>query len=86
MDILFKITNQTKNKARKRRVRHEKKWLILRIISFIAFPLSIYAFIKGIYFTPFEAYDLDFMYSVIFSTSLMVGVFSRALIYGFTAR
>lgn len=86
MDILFEITNKTKNKARKRRVRYEKKWLILRIISYIAFSLSIYAFIKGIYFVPFEDHDLDLIYSIIFSVALIVGVFARALIYGFTRR
>lgn len=85
MDILFNITKQTKNKARKRRVRYEKKWIILRIISFIAFSISIYAFIKGIYFTPFDL-DQDNMYGIIFSVGLIVGVLSRALIYGFTGR
>lgn len=67
-------------------MRYEKKWLILRIISYIAFLLSIYAFIKGIYFVPFEAHDLDLVYSIIFSVALIVGVFARALIYGFTGR
>lgn len=86
MEIVFEITKKAKNKARKKRVRHEKKWLILRLISYFAFPISIYAFIKGIYFVPFEAHDLDNMYAIIFSAGLVAGVLSRAFLYGFTCR
>lgn len=86
MDIVFKITNQSKSKARKRRVKNEKRWLILRIISFIAFPLSIYAFIKGIFFVDFNDFDQDLKYSIIFSVALIVGIVARSLILGFTSR
>jgi hypothetical protein len=86
LDIVFEITERTKSKARKRRVRNERKWLWLRIVSFIAFPLSAYAFIKGIFFVDFEDYDRDLKYSIIFSVALIIGVFARALILGFTSR
>ena len=76
----FEITNKTKKKAKRRRIKNEKKWIIMRTISVIAFVVAIVAFVYGIFVVGYENEDANFICAFTFSGCLILGVIMRALI------
>ncbi len=76
----FTITSKTKEKARKRRIRNESKWVTLRIISIASLAISLVSGITGIFFVPYERYTLAGVLGVLFSVCLVLFFVCRSLI------
>ena len=76
----FTITSKTKEKARKRRIRNESKWVTLRIISIASLAISLVSGITGIFFVPYERYTLAGILGVLFSVCLVLFFVCRSLI------
>lgn len=80
MIMEFEITAKTKKKAKKRRIKNEKKWRLLRGASIISFWISIIAFVMGIYVIKYEESTLGGICGLIFSVFLILFVIFKALI------
>lgn len=80
MIMEFEITAKTKKKAKKRRIKNEKKWRVLRGASIISFYISIIAFVMGIFVIKYEQSTLGGICGVIFSVFLILFVVFKALI------
>ena len=76
----FEITAKTKKKAKRRRVKNEKKWRFLRGASFVSFWISIISFVIGVYVIDYEESFLVGVCGVIFSVFLILFVIFKALI------
>ena len=80
MIMEFEITAKTKKKAKKRRIKNEKKWRVLRGASIISFYISIIAFVMDIFVIKYEQSTLGGICGVIFSVFLILFVVFKALI------
>lgn len=80
MIMEFEITAKTKKKAKKRRIKNEKKWIVLRGASIISFYISIIAFVMDIFVIKYEQSTLGGICGVIFSVFLILFVVFKALI------
>ena len=76
----FEITGDLKRKAKKRRIKNEKKWIVMRIISIIAIIVSIVAFVVGIFVVEYENEAANIKCAMLFAIGLMVFISMRALI------
>lgn len=76
----FAITATTKKKARKRRIRHERKWVVLRVLSVIFFILSISFLLVDELVIDDSEWELSFYATGLFAFFLVAGICARALI------
>lgn len=79
-NIKFEINAKTKKRAKKRRIKNEKKWIILRVVSWVSFIVSIGSLVLGELFVDESDERMWFAYTFLFAAFLMVGICSRALI------
>ncbi len=80
----FKITLRAKNKARRIRIRHERKWLPIRIISFLTGCIAVLSLIIFLEFIPFDSPDT--ISPMLFAICLQLTVILRVFMYSFTSR
>ena len=78
--MVFTITSKTKAKARKRRIRNESKWVVLRFISVVSLVISLVSGVTGIFLVPNERYTLVSVLGVLFSVCLVLFFVCRSLI------
>ena len=83
MELL--ITDKAKYKAKRIRMKNEKKWSILRILSAIFFCISVVSFCIGIFGVSYEDYVTSGICGAIFSITLISAVMVRALLSNFTS-
>ncbi len=76
----FEITGSLKRKAKKRRIKNEKKWIVMRTISVISIIVSIVAFVYGIFVVKYQDGMATGICGAIFSICLIIFVIIRALI------
>lgn len=76
----FEITGELKRKAKKRRIKNEKKWIVMRSISIIAIIVSIVSFVVGIFVVSYQNEMATGICGAIFSACLILFVIMRALI------
>lgn len=76
----FKITKENKKKARKTRVKNEKKWIVFRVIKWVLELVSITSFVIGIYFVENSDYGKIETLGIIFSVTFVLVVITKALI------
>lgn len=81
----FKITKKSKEKARKRRVRNEKKWLVFRVIKLLLGLAAITSFVIGVYFVKGTDYGKLTTMGFIFSATFVLAVMTEALIVNLTS-
>ena len=80
MRLEFKITQASKTRARRRRIKGERKWRALRLLSIISLIISLISGTVGIFFVPYESYTLAGVLSVLFSVCLVLFFVCRSLI------
>ena len=80
MTLEFKITQASKTRARRRRIKGERKWRTLRLISIISLIISLISGTIGIFFVPYESYTLAGVLGVLFSVCLVLFFVCRSLI------
>ena len=83
MDLIIKEKN--KIRAKKRRLKNEKKWIPLRIVSLITLIIFIVSFLIGIFGVAYGEYSKTGICGLIFAISLIVFVITRALLSNFTS-
>lgn len=76
----FEITGDLKRKAKKRRIKNEKKWLVLRVTSMVSLVIAIVAFVLGIFVVEYENESANLKCALLFSVGFMVFIVMRALI------
>jgi len=76
----FKITDKNKNKARKNRIRKEKKWIIPRVVSTVLYIVSIVSFYIGIFVIPYDDYEKNEISAIIFSVTLIIAIMLNAFV------
>lgn len=79
------ITPELKRRAKKRRVKQEKKWRTLRISCWICLALAVFFFIFGIFYIPYGNYEAFGICGLLFAIFLILFVVFRALLSNFTS-
>ena len=79
------ITIKGKIKAKKRRIKNEKKWILFRVISAISMILFMIALVIGVFGLSYEDYKKVGICGVIFSVFLIVFIIMRAMLANFTS-
>lgn len=74
----FSITQKSKKKARKNRIRQEKKWIILRILTLLLFIVSAISFGVGILGISNSDYEKLEFFGIIFSISFIGAIILKA--------
>ena len=67
-------------RAKRRRIKGERKWRTLRLISIISLIISLISGTTGIFFVPYERYTLAGVLGVLFSVCLVLFFVCRSLI------
>lgn len=83
MELNIKRSN--KKKCKKNRIKKEKKWVPLRIISNVSLVISIASLIIGIFFVGYEKFILTGICSVSFAVFLIVCIIAKALLANLTS-
>lgn len=81
----FEITKKTKKRAKKRRIKNEKKWILLRTFSCISFLISVIAFAVGFFVIGYERLYLFGICGAIFAIFFVLFVIFKALIANLAA-
>ena len=76
----FEITRALKKKAKKRRIKNEKKWVVLRWASSALLLIAALLLVAGIFFIDHTDEDQLLLVSALFAVCLIVGIIIRALI------
>lgn len=79
------ITTKGKLKAKKRRIKNEKKWFSYRMISWISLVIFIVALVIGIFGISYGEYTKTGICGVIFAAFLIIYVIVRALLSNLTS-
>lgn len=85
MRFEFTITPESKAKAKKRRIKGERKWVLLRLLSIVSFVISLVSGTIGIFLVPHEQIALVDILGALFSVCLITFFVCRALISNFTS-
>ena len=80
MTLEFTITQASKMRARRRRIKGERKWRILRLLSIISLIISLTSGTVGILFIPSEKIELISILGILFSVCLVLFFICRSLI------
>lgn len=78
--VKFEITNKMKRKARKKRQRKEKKWLVFRVGTIVSTMICMLAFLIGIFKVSSNDYVKFDVLAIVFAVSLIVCVLLKALL------
>lgn len=78
--VKFEITNKMKHKARKRRQKKEKKWVIFRIGIILSALICLLSFIIGIFRVISTNYTMFDVLAIVFSVSLVIYVLLKSLL------
>ena len=78
--VKFSITTKNKKKARRRRIRNESKWLVLRILSVIFFAVFIITYVLPFFLEVFTL-ENELILPFVGSAGLILAVICRALIW-----
>ena len=70
----FEITKKTKKRAKKRRIKNEKKWILLTTFSCISFLISVIAFAVGFFVI---GYERLYLFGICGASSLCNTVYRR---------
>ena len=81
----FQITAMAKYKAKKIRMKYEKKWRVLRILSVISLSAAVVSFCIGIFGVPYEEYTISGICGVIFSITFIIFIMVRAILSNLTS-
>lgn len=81
----FQINKSTKRRARRRRVRHEKKWLPLRVLSWVSLPIAFACVIAGMQIGVDGDPGAFFAATMGFTIAVMVFVVTRSLLLNLTS-
>ena len=80
MTLEFTITQASKMRAKRRRIKGERKWRILRLLSIISLIISLTSGTVGILFIPSEKIELISILGILFSVCLVLFFICRSLI------
>lgn len=80
MTLEFTITQASKMPAKRRRIKGERKWRILRLLSIISLIISLTSGTVGILFIPSEKIELISILGILFSVCLVLFFICRSLI------
>ena len=81
MRFEFTITPESKAKAKKRRIKGERKWVLLRLLSIVSLVISLVSGTIGIFLVPHEQIALVDILGALFSVCLIT-FFVLHLSYG----
>ena len=76
----FNITTKSKKKARKNRIRYERKWTLLKTLSFVFACIAIFSFVVGIFFVSNNDYKRLELFGVLFAVFFILSIVSKAII------
>ena len=76
----FDILKENKRKAKKRRIRNEKKWRPFRCVALISLLISIVAFVIGIFGISYGEYAKTDICGCVFAISLTIYVIVKSLL------
>ena len=78
MTLEFTITQASKMRAKRRRIKGERKWRILRLLSIISLIISLTSGTVGILFIPSEKIELISILGILFSVCLVLFFICRS--------
>lgn len=81
----FLISNKAKKKAKKIRIKNERKWRYLRLLSILFLVITIISFVMGIFIIPYNNYAITGVCGGLFSIGLILYVVVRALLSNLTS-
>lgn len=70
----FNITKKNKKKARKNRIRKEKKWIIPRVVTTVLCIVSIVSFCVGIFVISNNDYEKLQIFGIIFVVTFIIAI------------
>ncbi len=70
----FNVTKKNKKKARKNRIRKEKKWIIPRFVITILYIVSIVSFCVGIFVIADNDYEKLKIYGIVFVVTFIIAI------------
>ncbi len=70
----FNVTKKNKKKARKNRIRKEKKWIIPRFVTTILYIVSIVSFCVGIFVIADNDYEKLKIYGIVFVVTFIIAI------------
>lgn len=70
----FNITKKNKNKARKNRIRKERKWIIPRFVTTILYIVSIVSFCVGIFVVSNNEYEKLKIFGTVFVVTFIIAI------------
>lgn len=79
------ITKKNKARAKKRRIKNEKKWIPLRVISVASLILTIFFLLIGVFAVSYGEYIKTGVCGVLFAVLLVIFVVTRSLLSNFTS-
>ena len=76
----FNVTKKNKKKARKNRIRKEKKWIIPRFVTTVLYIVSIVSFCVGIFVISNKNYEKLQISGIIFVVTFIIAIILSAVV------
>ena len=76
----FNVTKKNKKRARKNRIRNEKKWIIPRLVTTILYIVSIVSFCIGIFVIPDNDHEKLEIFGIVFAVTFIIAIMLSAVV------
>ena len=75
----FNVKKKNKKRARKNRIRKEKKWIIPRFVTTILYIVSIFSFCVGIFLISNNDYEKLEIFGIVFVVTFILAIILNKL-------